>query len=239
MRCELEKVATRRKTIFGALQTKLPEDLTVIETGKNFPIKFDSPFYATGSSLKTILRDAGKPGEAVLKEVDPARRYVVVPHATSRTQLQAGELTISAPSYTYLAHELGHALEHEEGLSGKLLHGPAPHYTAMAGGILGPLAGTVVGSLFKKPLYGALAGAGVGGALTGLGHLPMVYREGKASDRGQKLLEAAGASPKELSAAQEAMGKAKSTYVRAAGMESLLGSLIGGVGGAISSMRHH
>jgi hypothetical protein len=237
MRRELEKLASREVELFEALRKKIPADVVVMQTGKNFPrLGFTSPFYAKGDDLRAILQKAGKLGKQLAKEVKSDKRYVVVPPPEKTLSIRSMGVDVSAPSYTYLAHEMGHAIEQGRGLSGRLLHGPVPTIAAAVSPMVGMLAGSAFGKHVSTPGAATALGALLGAGVAGLGQYPLLHRENQASDRAMALLREVGATPKETEDAERALGAAKSTYNRAALSDTAV-SAIGS--GLMSLLKHH
>jgi inorganic pyrophosphatase len=132
---------------------------------------------------------------------------------------------IDASPEAVLAHEIGHAKDQMEGgFSGKVLQSPTVRGLGQTGGMgAGMLGGMLVGkALEDKPHIGIPASMAVGAIGAGLGHVPTLMSESRATKGGLGQLGTAGASEEELAQYKKELASAYGSYKRGALASAIL-----------------
>lgn len=196
----------------------------VVEGEKGHPLDEFGPAYWTKGTPWALRGDdaAQTPKEPFIYSQGPKRRLKI------KGGLMIGPTVHASPEAT-MAHEVGHATDRTEGgLSGRILQSGLARGGGQALGTgLGTLGGVMAGhALWKKPHLAIPASMVIGAAGAGLGSVPTLLSESRATKRGKERLRAAGATDKQMERYNAQLAGAYGTYKRQALINAVGGGLL-------------
>jgi hypothetical protein len=212
LRQQLKKTAkAKAPSMYEKMKGEAP--VPVLEGDEKHPLAPLGGAYFPGGApwlMRKAHADAGLPKDPFIFSGGPERRI-------QGKGLTIGDVDVSPEAV--MAHEVGHAKDKlEGGLAGKVLQ--TPLVRALSSGVgtgggayLGAAAGK---ALEDKPLIGIPTSMAVGALTAGLGQVPTLVSESRATKGGLKNLQGAGASEEEMEQYKKELESAYGSYRRGA-----------------------
>ncbi len=230
-----ELAQARKKTAAVAKKPSMYEKMKVeapvpvLEGKKGHPLEaLGGAYFPSGAPwlLRKAHAKEDLPKDPFIYAGDPKSRFQIDSLLTGK---------VDASPEAVMAHEVGHARDKlEGGLAGKILQRPlvrgGSQFLGMMAGLGGGAATRI--ALRDKPLLGIPASIAVGALGGGLGHVPTLLSERRATDVGLEKLRSAGATEEEVDQYKKELASAYGSYKRSALSGALLtGALAPWVGG--------